>query len=122
MPSDRIVKCLQDVIDAIDLIETWIAEAGGADQAIYHDPKTRSAVERQLLVMSEAAIRLDKLDASAGPRLAPNIDWPGIRGIGNFIRHKYDDLDTTVLVDVLRNRMRDLRDACVSAIDGLNAR
>ena len=41
------------------------------------------------------------------------MDWPGIRGIGNFIRHKYDDLDASILVDVVRNRLIGLRDACV---------
>ena len=48
-------------------------------------------LSRQLLVISEAAIRMHKIDATVGPKLVPDIDWPGIRGIGNFIRHKYDD-------------------------------
>jgi uncharacterized protein with HEPN domain len=73
-----------------------------------------------LLVISEAAIRLDKLDPTAAPRLAPNVNWAGIRGIGNFIRHKYDDLDTSVLVDVIRNRLIELRDACERALDTLD--
>jgi len=80
---------------------------------------TRSAIERQLLVISEAAIRLDRLDPTAAPRLAPGVDWPGIRGIGNFIGHKYDDLDASILVDVVRNRLIGLRDACVRAVDTL---
>jgi uncharacterized protein with HEPN domain len=62
-----------------------------------------------LLVVSEAAIRLDKLDSTAAPRLAPSVDWSGIRGMGNFIRHKYDDLDSSILIDVLRNRLIELR-------------
>jgi hypothetical protein len=28
-----------------------------------------------LLVISEAAIRLDKLDPTAAPRLAPSVEW-----------------------------------------------
>lgn len=116
MPSERVKSCLQDIVDAIDLIETWVREAGGAERAVYHDAKTRSAVERQLLVISEAAIRLDKLDSSAAPRLAPTIDWPGIRGIGNFIRHKYDDLDRSILVEAIKNRLAELRSACEDAI------
>jgi uncharacterized protein with HEPN domain len=47
------------------------------------------------------------------------VDWPGIRGIGNFIRHKYDDLDASILIDVVRNRLIGLRDACVRAVDTL---
>ena len=68
-PSERIAKCFRDVLDAISLIEAWVEASGGADQAICHDIKTRSAIERQLLVISEAAIRLDRLDR---PRL---VDW-----------------------------------------------
>ncbi len=71
------------------------------------------------MVISEAAIRLHKLDPTAAARLAPNIDWPGIRGIGNFIRHKYDDLDTSILIDVIRSRLGELRQACAAALDCL---
>jgi len=119
MPFERIARCFRDVLDAISLIETWVEDSGGADQAISQDVKTRSAIERQLI--SEAAIRLDELDPTAAPRLAPTVDWAGIRGIGNFIRHKYDDLDTSILVDVVRNRLTGFRNACAHAIETLDA-
>lgn len=76
----------------------------------------RSAIERQILVLSEAAVRLHKLDPDAASRLAPDIDWPGIRGMGNLIRHKYDDLDTQTIVDVLTNRLDQLDAAAAQAI------
>lgn len=91
-------------------------EAGSAEYAIFHDVKVRSAIERQLMIISEAAIRLEKIEPAAGSRLAPNIDWAGIRGIGNFIRHKYDDLDTSILVDVIGGRLAELRTACQAAL------
>lgn len=116
MPSERIAKCFEEIIAAVDLIDTWVREEGGPERAILNDAKTRSAIERQFLVISEAAIRLDKLDPTAAPRLAPDIDWPGIRGIGNFIRHKYDDLDRSILIEAIKNRLSDLRKACEDAI------
>jgi uncharacterized protein with HEPN domain len=79
-PSERFAKCFGDLLDAISLIEAWVEAAGGADRAICHDIKTHSAIERQLLVISEGAIRLDRLDPTAAPRLAPGVDWSGIRG------------------------------------------
>jgi uncharacterized protein with HEPN domain len=113
MPFERIAKCFDDTLNAITLIQSWVEEAGGAEQAILCDLKARSAIERQLLIISEAAIRLDPTTA---PRLAPSVDWSGIRGIGNFIRHKYDDLDTSILIDVISNRLTELRQACLRAL------
>jgi len=122
MHSERILACFTDIIVAIDLIKRWIAEAGGIDQAIHHNVLVRSGIERQLLVISEAAIRLHKLDSAAAPALAPQVDWAGIRGIGNFIRHKYDDLDARIIVDVLQNRLDGLRAAADAAQSKLTAK
>ncbi len=108
MPSERVRKCFADIKNAIDLINGWSGQAGGAELAM-GDVLVRSGIERQLLIISEAAIRLDKLDPTITPRLAPEIVWPGVRGIGNFIRHKYDDLDSQIIVDALNNRLGALK-------------
>jgi uncharacterized protein with HEPN domain len=59
MPSERIAKCFADIVAAVDLIQAWVDQAGGVESAIYGDALVRSAIERQLLVISEAAVRLD---------------------------------------------------------------
>jgi len=109
------------MLSAIRLVEIWVDESGGADQAICRDMKARSAIERQLLIISEAAVRLNKLDPTAAGRLMPDIDWPGIRGIGNFIRHGYDNLDTSILIEGVRNGLPELREACERALRTLDA-
>ena len=119
MPSERIAACFRDILESIRLIETWVDEAASLGAAVLEDMKARSAIERQLLIISEAAVRMHKLDPQAAPQLAPGIDWQGIRGIGNFIRHKYDDLDTSILSDVIRTRLRPLHDACADALRSL---
>jgi uncharacterized protein with HEPN domain len=116
MLSERARACFADIVAAADLIWTWPQEAGGVDGAIFQDAKLRSAIERQLLIISEAAIRLDKLDPVLAPTAAPGVDWPGVRGIGNFIRRRYDDLDTEVIADVLRHRLLALRAAAAAAL------
>ena len=116
MLSERMQKCFEDIRSAIALIRAWVAEAGGPEKATVHDTLVRSGIELKLLTISEAAIRLHKLDPDAAPRLAPSIDWAGIRGIGNFIRHKYDDLDTQVIIDVLAGRLDELDAAAETAI------
>jgi uncharacterized protein with HEPN domain len=116
MPSERAAKCFADMLAAIKLIETWTAQVGDIASMLHQDALVRSAVERQILVLSEAPIRLDNIDPALAPGLAPGIDWSGIRGIGNFIRHKYDDLDTPLIADVLVNRLVELRLACESGL------
>jgi uncharacterized protein with HEPN domain len=111
--NSRLAKCFGDIVAAVDLIQLWTERKVAAD--ILRDPLVRSAVERQLLVISEAAIRLHKLDPAAASRLAPDTDWPGIRGIGNFLRHSYDDLDTGIILDVLEKRLGPLKAACERA-------
>jgi uncharacterized protein with HEPN domain len=57
----------------------------------------RSAVERQLQILTEAVFRLGD-DAA---RLCPTIDWRAMRGLGNFIRHEYDDVDDAIIWDAI---------------------
>jgi uncharacterized protein with HEPN domain len=121
MPSERAAKCFADILTALELIETWVSEAGDVGTILYADALRRSAIERQLLILSEAAIRLDKLDPTLAGKLAPEVDWPGVRGIGNFLRHKYDDLDAQIIADVLTGRLTQLRSACQHALRTLQA-
>ena len=75
---------LRDILDGIDKIAQFVL---GMDlEAFREDPKTVAAVERKLLLMSEAAVRLGE-DAD---RLCPGLPWHNIRGIGNWLRHRYD--------------------------------
>ncbi len=66
----------------------------GADfETFRSDPKTIAAVERKLLIISEAAIRLgDQADV-----LCPGLPWRNIRGIGNWLRHQYDRVDVETI-------------------------
>jgi len=61
--------------------------------AFREDPKTVAAVERKLLLISEAAVRLGD-DAE---HLRPGLPWRNIRGIGNWLRHRYDRVDVETL-------------------------
>jgi uncharacterized protein with HEPN domain len=117
MHSKRAEQCFRDIIiAAIDLIQAWVSETGGIDAAVHRNVLTRSTIERQLLVISEAAIRLDKVESGCAEAFAPSIDWAGVRGIGNFIRHKYDELDVAVIVETISNRLDDLKRASQKAV------
>jgi uncharacterized protein with HEPN domain len=57
------------------------------------DLKTKSAVERQMQVMTEAAVRL----GGDAERIAPGPDWEGFRGMGNLLRHAYHRIDAQII-------------------------
>jgi len=65
---------LRDILESISSIETFL---GDMDFDVYRgDLKTKSAVERQLQIITEAAVRLGE----DGDRLCPGVDWKGFRG------------------------------------------
>jgi uncharacterized protein with HEPN domain len=112
MPSERVIQSVRDILGAVGLIQKWINDAGGIDHAL-QDSLVCSAVERQLLIISEASIRIDHADAGYAPANAPEIDWPGVRGIGNFIRHRYHDVHLRMLDEILRHDIEPLKAACL---------
>lgn len=57
------------------------------------DPKTVASVERKLPVISEAAIRL----GAAAESRCPGAPWRDVRGVGNWLRHRYDRIELPVI-------------------------
>jgi uncharacterized protein with HEPN domain len=69
---------LRDILSGIAMIEEFTADV--AFERFRREPMRVAAVERYLLTISEAAIRL-------GPHaetLCPGLPWRDIRGIGNW--------------------------------------
>lgn len=70
---------LRDILEAINHIEVFLV--GMSFEAYKSDFRTRFAVERQMQVIAEAAVRLgDEAD-----NVAPGPDWKGFRGMGNIL-------------------------------------
>jgi uncharacterized protein with HEPN domain len=80
-------RWFRDIIDAIGMIEQFTA--GMHFEAFRSNPMAVAAVERKLLVISEAAIRL----GDEAERRYPDQPWRDIRGIGNQLRHAYERID-----------------------------
>ena len=91
MPFNEPSLPLQDILDAILMIREFTGNM--SFEEFRDDPKTIAAVERKLLVISEAAIRLGE----NAPVLIPEIPWRNIRGIGNWLRHQYDRVDVATI-------------------------
>jgi len=101
---------LGDILESIDHISTFIGEMTVEDYA--QDLKTRSAVERQMQIITEAAIRL----GDEAELLCPGLDWRGYRGMGNFLRHEYHRVDDQIVWDTVKVELPLLRAAVVKAL------
>ena len=92
MSSDRIVTRLQDIlanITAIDKYVSGLSLAQFSAQQIVID-----ACERCLQRITEAVI---KIGAERMGEIAPDIPFHVIRGMGNALRHAYDDIDGAIV-------------------------
>src|SRR5665213_2941054 len=104
LPSDAPRKRVDDILRAIDKIQSYVAEIGVIEALMSDERVHRDAVERQLLVLSEAATKLrGQVEA-----LEPDIDWHAVRGIGNFIRHDYDGVEDGIIRRVLTTELAPL--------------
>lgn len=77
------------------------------------DSKTQAAVERKMLIISEAAIRL-KENAET---LCPAVPWRDIRGIGNWLRHQYDRVEIETIWNTIQQDLPSLKAAIEKALD-----
>ena len=108
---------LQDILASIALIDAFIT---GLDYERYRaDQKTKSAVERQLQIITEAAYRLG---GDADP-VCPGPDWKGWMGMGNVLRHGYHKVDDAIVWETVKNDLQSLSEAVTKALaapDGPN--
>ena len=110
MPFREPTLSLRDILDSIDMIAEFVH---GMDLAGFReDPKTVAAVERKLLLISEAAVRLGD-DAE---RLCPGLPWHNIRGIGNWLRHRYDRVDVETVWNTVIDDLPVLRAGVLRAL------
>ena len=111
MPSRRPLQRLQDIVDNAEKIARYtngLSETEFQNQGIVVD-----AVERCLTRISEAAVKLGA-DAEA---LCPGLPWADIRGLGNKLRHFYQDVDADIVWNLIATgKLDELRRACLNAI------
>ena len=76
------------------------------------DLKTQSAVERQFLIIAEAAKRL----GDAASKLCPSQDWRALRSFGNIIRHDYDGVSHNEVWQSIETRLPGLIEDITGAL------
>jgi uncharacterized protein with HEPN domain len=75
----------------------------------------RDAVERCFQRISEAAYKL----GSYLDDLYPEVDWKGFRGIGNILRHQYDEIENPTIWFGIIEDLPKLHEAALAEIDRL---
>jgi len=111
-----------DALDAISAIAEFIAATD--KNAFTNDRKTRSAVERELLTISEACTKIRELEIDSNlpqsERLEarfPKIPWQQIRGLGSVLRHEYGRVDAEIIWNTIAGSdLAELRNALIKAI------
>ena len=104
---------LQHILASIAYIEDFL---GDRDYASYvADLKTKFAVERQLQILTEAAFRL----GDEAQVLCPYVDWRGVRGMGNRLRHWYDKVNDPIVWNTIQHDLPPLKIAVMAALQKL---
>lgn len=107
------VQALDDIIDNIRRLTGYVA--GMERVGFEYNALVRDAVERCLERVCEAAHRLGDL----APVLMPDQPWADIRGMGNKLRHAYDNISVDIIWDTVRERLPSLEDAAREALERL---
>jgi uncharacterized protein with HEPN domain len=110
LPFREPTLSLRDILDSINMIVQFVDDMDL--ESFSSDPKTIAAVERKLLLISEAAIRLGD-DAE---RLCPGLPWHNIRGLGNWLRHRYDRVDVETVWNTVIDDLPPLRSGVLRAL------
>jgi uncharacterized protein with HEPN domain len=97
-------------MEAIDHIESFLD--GITFESYQSDLKTKSAVERQLQIITEATIRLGE-DADI---IAPGPDWEGFRRMGNLLRHAYHRIDDEIVWNTATDELPPMREIILKAL------
>ena len=102
--TDRGKKYLSDIIQAIDLIESFTSDISDYDDYIA-DLKTQSAVERQLGIIGEAVNKFQKLFPESALIYAHKIV-----GFRNRLIHTYDAIDPSIVWAIIKKHLVPLKD------------
>jgi len=101
---------LADILSAILLIEQFMEGMDLDGNRL--DEKNQAAVERKMLIISAAAIRMQN-DAES---LCSGVPWRDIRGIGNWLRHQYDRVEVETVWNAIQDDLPSLKTAVEKAL------
>lgn len=91
---------LTDVLKGIDSI---VAFTHAMDRkGFVADEKTQSAVEFQLIIISEACAKILDMRANVAKNF-PDVPWTRVRALANVLRHEYGRVDPAIIWNTVRS-------------------
>lgn len=103
---------LRDIVEFIDLATGFLADMT-IDQ-LSADAKTVMAIERCIQCVTEAAIKIGEARMAV---IAPSVSMHEVRGLGNRLRHAYDEIDLGIIHRTITKELPILREQCITALD-----
>jgi uncharacterized protein with HEPN domain len=95
---------MDDMMEALRRIESY---TGGFKAETLSDPRTLDAVVRNLEVLGEAAKNLP--DEVRGR--FPGVEWRKMAGFRDVLIHQCFGVDTSIVADVVSNKLPDIKKA-----------
>lgn len=92
----RDLQFLLDMLQSAELIMTYTDQC--TKDEFLGNIQLQDSVIRRLLVIAEAARRISE----ATRQTLPNISWQEINGMRNRLVHEYDDVNLTIVWDVVQ--------------------
>ena len=107
MSSERVAQRVHDIIDNI---EAAVGYCSGMDRAIFESkPMVRDACERCLQRLTEAAIKIGERQFAS---ISPSTQFAVVKGMGNTLRHAYDEIDPAIIFETIKGDLPQLLDEC----------
>ena len=77
------------------------------------------AICMQLIAIGEGLKSLDKITNNTILHQYPEINWKGAKAMRDIISHHYFEIDTEIIFEVCRNKIKPLRDTIKKILDSL---
>ena len=115
MKARSLILRLTDVIEAIERIRGVLGEM--TLEAFEADWEKQWLVERGVEIISEASRHLtDELKAHH-----PSIPWQKVAGIGNVLRHDYEDIAAPIMWKLALVDLPELEEVCREELSSLTS-
>jgi uncharacterized protein with HEPN domain len=103
---------LRDIVEFVDRATSYL-DGMTVDQ-LAADDKSVMAIERCIQCITEAAIKIGEDRMTI---IAPTVSMREVRGLGNRLRHSYDEVDLNIIYRTVTKELPILREQCATALD-----